>query len=50
MTAAVMDKVLARFNLEQYDPKGTKFDPKMHEAVFTVTDSEFEEGFVAVTM
>lgn len=50
MTAAVMDKVLARFNLEQYDPKGTKFDPKMHEAVFTVTESEFDEGFVAVTM
>ena len=50
MTAAVMDKVLGRFNLEQYDPKGIKFDPKMHEAVFTVANSEFEEGFVAVTM
>lgn len=50
MTAAVMDKVLLRFNLEQYDPKGQKFDPKLHEAVFTVNDSEFENGSVAVTM
>jgi molecular chaperone GrpE len=41
MTAAVMDKVLGRINLEQYDPKGIKFDPKMHEAVFTVANSEF---------
>lgn len=50
MTAQVMDRVLGRFNLEQYDPKGTKFDPKMHEAVFTVAESELENGFVAVTM
>ena len=50
MTAQVMDKVLGRFNLEQYDPKGTKFDPTLHQAVFTVTESEFENGFVAETM
>lgn len=50
MTADVMDKVLARFNLEQYDPKGKEFDPKMHEAVFTVNESEFQNGYVAVTM
>ncbi len=45
-----MDKVLGRFNLEQYDPKGQKFDPTLHEAVFTVPDSEYEVGSVAVTM
>ncbi len=50
MTADVMDKVLARFNLEQYDPKGKAFDPQMHEAVFTVNESEYQNGFVAVTM
>jgi molecular chaperone GrpE len=50
MTADVMDKVLARFKLEQYDPKGKPFDPALHEAVFTVPDSEFENGSVAVTM
>lgn len=50
MTADVMDKVLARFKLEQYDPKGKSFDPLLHEAVFTVAESEFENGMVAVTM
>lgn len=50
MTADVMDKVLGRFNLEQYDPKGTKFDPTLHEAVFTVKDSELDNNHVAITM
>lgn len=36
MTAEVMDKVLERFKVTQYDPKGQKFDPNLHEAVFTV--------------
>jgi len=36
MTADVMDKVLERFKVVQYDPKGDKFDPQLHEAVFTV--------------
>ena len=36
MTADVMDKVLERFKVVQYDPKGQKFDPQLHEAVFTV--------------
>jgi molecular chaperone GrpE len=26
------------------------FDPKLHEAVFTVKDSEFANDYVAVTM
>jgi len=50
MTADVMDKVLGRFNLEQYDPKGNKFDPTLHEAVFTVKDSELDNNHVAITM
>lgn len=36
MTAQVMDHCLERFNVVQYDPKGEKFDPNLHEAVFTV--------------
>ena len=40
MTADVMDKVLLRFDVTQYDPKGDKFDPQLHEAVFTVAKSE----------
>ena len=50
LTADVMDQVLKRFNLEQYDPKGTAFDPKLHEAVFTVPESEYENDHVAVTI
>merc|ERR1712147_559373 len=41
MTAEVMDNVLRRFKLEQYDPKGQALDPKLHEAVFTVPQSEY---------
>lgn len=45
-----MDRVLGRFKLEQYDPAGQPFDPQMHEAVFTVKQSEQENDTVAVTM
>lgn len=34
----------------QYDPKGEKFDPTMHEAVFTVKEEDKENGTVAVVM
>lgn len=54
MTAEIMDNVFKRFQLEQYDPKGQKFDSKLHEAVFTVTPEQAEEGLqkddVAVVM
>ena len=51
LTADVMDNVLKRFNLEQYDPQGEKFDPTMHEAVFTVPESEENKpDHVAITM
>ena len=50
MTADVMDTVLARFNVEQYVSKGSKFDPTMHEAVFTVKDPAQENDIVAVEM
>ena len=36
MTAEVMDRVLSKFELVQYDPLGEKFDPELHEGVFTV--------------
>lgn len=50
LTADIMDRVLGRFKLEQYDPAGEPFDPKMHEAVFTVAQSEQENDTVAITM
>ena len=50
MTAEVMDSVLARFNVTQYESKGKKFDPKLHEAVFTVQDPNLDNDMVAVEM
>ena len=50
MNAQVMDKVLERFKVTQYDPKGQKFDPQLHEAVFTVAQSENENDTVEIVM
>ena len=50
LTAEVMDRVLERFELVQYDPVGQKFDPKLHEAVFTMQQSEYENDHVAVVI
>ena len=50
MTAEVMDKVLERFKVVQYDPKGEKFDPTLHEAVFTVQQSELANDHVEIVM
>ena len=38
LTAETMDQCLKRFNVVMYDPKGEKFNPTMHEAVFTVKE------------
>lgn len=43
MTAKVFDRVLERFHLVQYDPVGAKFDPELHEAVFTVPKAQAEQ-------
>ena len=50
MTADVMDKCLERFKVIQYDPKGEKFDPKFHDAVFTVPQSEQENDTVEIVI
>lgn len=36
MTAEVMDKVLKQFDVVQFEPLGEKFDPMVHEAIFTI--------------
>jgi molecular chaperone GrpE (heat shock protein) len=36
MTCEVMDKVLSKFDVIQFNPKGEKFDPNMHDAVFVI--------------
>ena len=46
MTADVMDRVLAKFELVQYDPLGEKFDPELHEGVFTVPQSEYDNDHI----
>lgn len=50
LTAEVMDRVLERFELVQYDPVGQKFDPELHEAVFTMQQSEYDNDHVAVVI
>lgn len=50
MTGDVMDKVLLRFKVTSYDPKGEKFNPQLHEAVFTVAQSENENDTIEIVM
>ena len=46
MTSTVMDTTLKKFGVIQFDPKGQKFDPNVHEAVFTIPDPKLENGTV----
>jgi len=50
MTSQVMDKVLQRFGVEQFDPIGEKFDPNIHEAVFMIPKSEHPNNHVGEVM
>lgn len=50
MTSTVMDAVLKRFGVVQFDPKGEKFDPNIHEAVFMVPDPTKENNTIAEVM
>jgi molecular chaperone GrpE (heat shock protein) len=36
MTSTIMDACLKRFGCVQFNPKGEKFDPNIHEAIFTI--------------
>ena len=40
MTSEVMDKILSKFDVNQYSPMGEKFDPNIHEAVFIIPEHE----------
>ena len=50
MTSTVMDSTLKRFNVIQFDPKGEKFDPNVHEAVFTIPDPTKDNNTIADVM
>jgi molecular chaperone GrpE len=40
MTSTVMDSCLKRFNVVQFSPKGEKFNPNLHEAIFTIPTTD----------
>ena len=45
-----MDSTLKRFGVIQFDPKGEKFDPNIHEAVFTIPEHKQDNNTVAEVM
>lgn len=42
MTTKVMDKVLGKFDVSEFNPIGDKFDPNIHDAVFMMPDPDHE--------
>jgi molecular chaperone GrpE len=40
-------KVLERYGVKRFDPKGAKFDPNFHQAIFEVADDSIAAGSVA---
>jgi molecular chaperone GrpE len=40
-------KVLERYGVKRFDPKGAKFDPNFHQAIFEVADPTIAAGSVA---
>jgi molecular chaperone GrpE len=40
-------KVLERYGVKRFDPKGVKFDPNFHQAIFEVADDSIAAGTVA---
>ena len=40
MTTKVFDKTLAKFDVVGIDPLGEKFDPNVHDAIFTMPDHD----------
>jgi molecular chaperone GrpE len=40
-------KVLERHGVKKFDPKGVKFDPNFHQAVFEVSDAKLAAGMIA---
>lgn len=50
LTSSVMDSTLRKFKVLQFDPKGEKFDPNVHEAIFTIPDPTKEPNTVGEVM
>jgi len=47
LTERELQKILAKNGIRRLDPKGEKFDPHFHQAVFEVPDPERPAGVVA---
>lgn len=45
-----MDSTLKKYGITQFNPKGEKFDPSWHEAIFTIPQSEQENNTVGEVM
>jgi molecular chaperone GrpE len=50
MTENVMDACLKRFGVVQFEPLGEKFNPNLHEAIFTIPESEYANNTVGTVM
>jgi molecular chaperone GrpE len=40
ITSKIMDKVLLKFDVSQFDPAGEKFDPNVHDAIYVIPKSD----------
>jgi molecular chaperone GrpE len=47
LTERELLKVLEKHGVKRFDPKGAKFDPNLHQALFEVPDPEIPSGTVA---
>lgn len=50
MTNKVMDQTLKRYGVVEYNPKGEKFDPNIHDAVFMTQDPNYDNNIVSDVM
>ena len=50
MTSTVMDSILKRFHVVQFNPLGEKFNPNLHEAVFTLDEPTKDNNTVGQVM
>ena len=46
ITSKIMDKVLLKFEVTQFDPAGEKFDPNVHDAIYVIPASDQENDTV----
>jgi molecular chaperone GrpE len=50
LTRREFDKALAKHNVRPLDPKGEKFDPNFHQAMFELDDPDAAPGTVVQVM